>query len=93
MRMPITIPMSQRQKNIDLCRQFSAASQSLGFEAFEPTFVGGASDAAHASAMEIPVVCASGPIVDFQHTRNERVDIASMAKRAKIHAKTILSVY
>lgn len=86
------VPMSQRQENLDLCRRFSEASQALGFEAFEPAFVGGASDAAHASAMGIPVVCASGPIVDFQHTRNERADIASMAKRAKIHAKTILDM-
>lgn len=86
------VPMSERKENLDLFRRFSEASQSLGFEAFESTFVGGASDAAHASAMGIPVVCASGPIVDFQHTRNERADIASMAKRAKIHAKTILDM-
>jgi acetylornithine deacetylase/succinyl-diaminopimelate desuccinylase-like protein len=52
--------------------------------------VGGASDAAHAAAMDIPVVCASGPVVDFQHTLNERVLKASMAQRAKIHALTVL---
>lgn len=85
-------PMSQRQGNLDLCARFSKASQELGFEAFAPVFVGGASDSSYASAMDIPVVCASGPIVDFQHTRNERVDMASMAKRAKIHAKTILDM-
>lgn len=85
-------PMSQRQGNLDLCARFSKASQELDFEAFAPVFVGGASDSSYASAMDIPVVCASGPIVDFQHTRNERADIASMAKRAKIHAKTILDM-
>lgn len=86
------VPMSERKENIWLCQQFSQASQALGFEAFEPNFSGGASDASDASAMGIPVVCASGPIVDFQHTRNERVMTASMAKRAKIHAKTILDL-
>jgi hypothetical protein len=38
------------------------------------------------------VVCASGPVVDFQHTPNERVLISSMAQRAKIHAVTILGL-
>ena len=54
--------------------------------------MGGASDAAHASAMNIPVVCASGPVVDFQHTRRERVEKATMAQRAKIHAKVIIDL-
>ena len=85
-------PMSQRQSNLELCRRFSEASQSLGFGSFESSFVGGASDASHASAMGIPVVCATGPIVDFQHTLNERTDFASMAQRAKIHAVTILDL-
>lgn len=82
-------PMSERPANRELCARFSKASQELGFEAFQPVFVGGASDSSYASAMDIPVVCSSGPIVDFQHTRNERVDYRSMARRAKIHAKTI----
>ena len=85
-------PMSERPANKELCARFSKASQELGFEAFAPVFVGGASDSAYASAMDIPVVCSSGPIVDFQHTLNERVDVASMARRAKIHAKTILDM-
>lgn len=85
-------PMSERPANRELCARFSKASQELGFEAFQPVFVGGASDSAYASAMDIPVVCSSGPIVDFQHTRNERVDIKSMARRAKIHTKTILDM-
>lgn len=85
-------PMSQRSGNLELCRLFSETSQSLGFGAFEPAFVGGASDASHASAMNIPVVCASGPVVDFQHTKDERVLFRSMAQRAKIHAVTILGL-
>lgn len=85
-------PMSQRPGNLALCRLFSEASQSLGFGAFESAFVGGASDASHAAAMNIPVVCASGPVVDFQHTQNERVLFRSMAQRAKIHAVTILGL-
>ena len=52
--------------------------------------VGGASDAAHAAKMGIPAVCASGPVVDFQHTLNERVLKCSMAQRAKIHVSTII---
>lgn len=86
------VPMSQRKANLDLCQRFSEASQALGYEKLEPAFVGGASDAAHASAMNIPVVCASGPVVDFQHTRRERVEKATMAQRAKIHAKVIIDL-
>ena len=85
-------PMSEKAANLALCRRFSDASQALGFGAFEPAFVGGASDASYASQMGIPVVCATGPIVDFQHTKNERVLKASMAQRAKIHALTILEL-
>lgn len=83
------VPMSQRQANLDLCTRFSQASEALGYGKLEPAFVGGASDAAHASAMDIPVVCATGPVVDFQHTRRERAEKATMAQRAKIHAKVI----
>ena len=86
------VPMSQRAANLDLCQQFSNASQALGFGTLQPVFVGGASDAAHASAMGIPVVCASGPVVDFQHTRRERAEKATMAQRAKIHAKVIIEL-
>ena len=87
-----SVPMSQCNENIVLCRHFAAISQKLGFEGYESAFVGGASDASYASQMHIPVVCASGPIVDFQHTRNERVLKASMAERAKVHACLILEL-
>lgn len=86
------VPMSERKANVWLCEQFSKASQALGFGVYEPAFVGGASDASHACAMGIPVVCASGPVVDFQHTRNERVMKAAMAERAKVHAKVIMDL-
>lgn len=86
------VPMSERKANIWLCERFSQASQQLGFGAYDRTFTGGASDASHASAMGIPVVCASGPVVDYQHTKNERVIKATMAERAKVHAKVILEL-
>jgi acetylornithine deacetylase/succinyl-diaminopimelate desuccinylase-like protein len=86
------IPMSQREGNLLLCRMLSDASEALGYGPLEPVFVGGASDSAYASALEIPVVCATGPVVDFQHTRNERAVFSSMAQRAKIHCLTILNL-
>jgi len=85
-------PMNENDANIQLCEAFSKASESLGFGPFSHCFVGGASDAAYASELKIPVVCACGPVVDFQHTRNERVLTASMAQRAKIHVQTILNM-
>lgn len=83
------VPMSERPANRWLCEQFSQASQELGYTAYECIFSGGASDASYASGMGIPVICASGPVVDFQHTRNERTMKASMAQKAKVHAKVI----
>ena len=65
--------------------------EKLGFGKLESAFVGGASDASYASAMQIPVVCASGPIVEKQHTRDERAYIPSLTERAKIHVATILN--
>lgn len=85
-------PMCACEANEKLCAAFSAAAQSLGFDPFVGAFVGGASDAAYASELGIPVICATGPVVDFQHTLNERVMTATMAQRAKIHAQTILSL-
>ena len=85
-------PMNACDENDRLCDAFSHASEELGFGSFSGSFVGGASDAAYASELGIPVVCATGPVVDFQHTRNERVMTASMAQRAKIHAVTILGL-
>ena len=85
-------PMNACEANEKLCKAFSEASECLGFGSFYGAFVGGASDAAYASELGIPVICATGPVVDFQHTRNERVMTASMAQRAKIHVQTILSL-
>ncbi len=85
-------PMVACEANEKLCRAFSNASQRLGYGSFTGAFVGGASDAAYASELHIPVICATGPVVDFQHTRNERVMTASMAQRAKIHVETILTI-
>ena len=87
-----TMPMSEKEGNIWLYQQFSSAAQSLGFPVYQKAFVGGASDASYAAGMSIPVICATGPVVDYQHTRNERVLKASMLQRAKIHAKTILDL-
>ena len=44
-------PMSEKAANIALCKRFSDVSEKLGFGAFAPSFVGGASDAAYASLM------------------------------------------
>ena len=86
------IPMKQNEDNDTLCQRMSRISKELGFGPLEPYFVGGASDASYASAMNIPVVCASGPIVDFQHTLNERVLKSSLLQRAIIHTKTIFDL-
>lgn len=83
-------PMSQLPQNIQLCELMSSVSRQLGFGALESTFVGGASDAAYASQLGIAVVCGSGPVVEHQHTLQERVLKSSMAQRAKVHAITIL---
>ena len=85
-------PMTASEKNDKLCQAFSEASASLGFGTFSGAFVGGASDAAYAAELNIPVICATGPVVDFQHTRHERVMTATMAQRAKTHVETILSL-
>lgn len=83
------VPMSERPENLWLCQRFSQASEELGYAPYEPLFSGGASDAAYASGAGIPVICASGPVVNFQHTRAERVLKCSMAERAKVHVKVI----
>lgn len=85
-------PMNACEANNSLCSVFSDAAVELGFGEFEGIFVGGASDAAYASQLGVPVICATGPVVDFQHTRNERVMTASMAQRAKTHVLTILKL-
>lgn len=86
----LPFPMEERPENLELAARFRDASRDLGFGDFRPAFVGGASDAAHASAMGIPVICATGPVVDFQHTLRERVEKASMAQRAMIHVSTVI---
>lgn len=85
-------PMDEKPENLELCHLFSEASLDFGFGEFESVFVGGASDASHAAEMGIPVICATGPVVDHQHTLNERVLKQSMTERAKIHVGAILKL-
>ena len=84
------MPMSQCQANMDMYEKFNQASKDLGLREYKSIFSGGASDASHASLMNIPVICATGPVVDFQHTRNERVLKSSFTERAKAHVKMII---
>lgn len=84
------VPMSDTPENRWLCEEFSKASQALGFGPYEPIFVGGGSDAPYASEKHIPVICATGPVTDFQHTRKERAVYSSLAERTKVHTKLIL---
>jgi len=84
-----TQPMDETKGNLWLCRHFNDAAAQLGYPLFDPVIVGGASDASYASMLQIPVICATGPVVEYQHTRNERVWKHSMAQRAKIHTAAI----
>lgn len=84
------LPMEPSAANECLFRRMASASLELGYGRFLPVSSGGASDASFAVQLGIPAVCATGVETTGGHTLQERAEIESLRRRARIHIRTIL---
>ena len=79
-------PPMERTEAVDrLLAEARAAAQEVGI-ALEATSTAGAADAGHVAAAGVPVLCGLGPVGGGLHSRDEYVEISSLAERAAVLA-------
>ena len=65
-------------------------AEDCGYPAFGPIELGGSSDSGAIAASGTPVLCACGPIGEFNHNIREYAVVESLFDRAKIYTAAIL---
>lgn len=91
-KLSLSDPMEETEKNHKLFELLKKNSEELGFGSPYPCYLGGGSDAAYSVALGIPTLCGMGVRGFENHTIRERAIISSMAERAKLILKTILTL-
>ena len=84
--------MPETEANHRLFDLYDRTARENGLEEFSPAFRGGGSDAAFPTLLGIPTICSAGVTGHFEHTVKEEADIASLPRRTKILAATLLKI-
>lgn len=88
----LSYPMEQIEGNLELFNLIKKNSEELNLGTPYSIYVGGGSDSACSVFLGIPTVCGMGVKGFDIHTLNERAIVSSLAERAKLITKTILSL-
>lgn len=81
-------PMEKSQGGMDLFSLLQQTGERFGLEELRPCPNGGGSDAAY-TAMEVPSICGMGMTGFEWHTPEERAELASLKRRAKLLAAAV----
>ncbi|CAG9297250.1 M20 family metallopeptidase [Celerinatantimonas diazotrophica] len=84
------VPFEQKMSQ-DLLKVYRQQAKAIGFE-IDGEFTGGCSDAGWTSAMNIPTLCATGPVGGYTHTEREFCDLTTLTTRALIVARCCCAI-
>jgi glutamate carboxypeptidase len=76
-------PLERTEASAALCAAYLEAQRQSGLSAAEAPLVGGGSDACTTGALGIPSIDGLGPRGAAFHTREERVELASLVPKAQ----------
>jgi len=82
-------PMEENAGSQALAALYTEAASSCGLDV-KGNFSGGCSDAGFTSSIDIPTLCAVGPVGGLPHTDEEYLDLSSLVPRAQALALAIL---
>jgi glutamate carboxypeptidase len=84
-------PWARSEESVALCARYAAAQQAAGLEACEAAQMGGGSDANTVGALGLAAIDGLGPRGSGFHTREERVQLGSLPKKAEALLRFLLS--
>jgi glutamate carboxypeptidase len=79
---PARTPLERTDANVALYREYAAHARELGLGDGEAPLLGGGSDASTTAAMGIPSIDGLGPRGSGFHTKEELIEIATLAPKA-----------
>ena len=82
----------ETQANHDLLAYVNNVATKLGYEAMQPVYVGGMSDAAYFGSVGVPTLCSMGAMGSGAHTREEKALVSSFYERWLIVMACIMEV-
>ncbi len=80
-------PLERTDASARLCAEYAACARAHGLGGDEAPLLGGGSDASTASALGIPAIDGLGPRGAGFHTKDERIEIASLVPKAQALAR------
>jgi glutamate carboxypeptidase len=84
------IPLERTEASIALCREYAACARAAGLGDGEAPLVGGGSDANSTAEIGIPSIDGLGPRGSGFHTRDELIEVSSLALKAEALAAFLL---
>ena len=80
-------PLERTEASARLCAEYGACARVHGLGAEEAPLIGGGSDASTAAALGIPAIDGLGPRGSGFHTKDERIELASLVPKAQALAR------
>jgi len=80
-------PLERDEKNTKIFEAYAVFAREAGLDAEEAPLVGGGSDAATTAALGIPSIDGLGPRGTGFHTREERIEVATLVPKAEALAR------
>ena len=81
------LPLERTEASARLLAEYAACARASGLGSDEAPLIGGGSDASTAAALGIPAIDGLGPRGSGFHTKDERVEIASLVPKAQALAR------
>jgi glutamate carboxypeptidase len=83
-------PLARTEANVALYREYASAARLAGLGDGESPLLGGGSDASSTAAIGIPSIDGLGPRGSGFHTREERIEVATLVPKAEALARFLL---
>jgi glutamate carboxypeptidase len=83
-------PLERTDANVALYREYAACAKAAGLGDGEAPLIGGGSDASSTAAMGIPSIDGLGPRGSGFHTKEELIEVATLAPKAEAIARFLL---
>jgi glutamate carboxypeptidase len=81
------LPLERTDASARLCADYAACARAHGLGADEAPLIGGGSDASTAAGLGIPAIDGLGPRGAGFHTKDERIELASLVPKAQALAR------
>ena len=83
-------PLERTDASAALCAEYGACARAHGLGSEEAGLIGGGSDASTAAALGIPAIDGLGPRGTGFHTKDERIELASLVPKAQALARFLV---